>query len=872
MPEFTGNVTTGQALLHEAFHETVKQSLAGLGYPVFEYDQASGQFRDRSTSAPLGFPVRYPRIRNFLEYGPSHAGLGEIGLSDNVFRADPELVCLVEGFSDAYYGRISTFLIRVSSSSIRHISLTFSQNLSLSDRYFVKRAIAINPKPGVLIVAHFGFNGSSQAGGHSVVRISYNFSNNTASVAQVLYPAYATSTGNTSTYPISKVYAFDAGATMEYFVFVLFTARNTNTTSIRLLRISYNKSNDNISVSDVNVLPNVNDASTGLLLPSFPHGDYSGYNGDHSPLFSIGYLPLNYSLKKGYTPISSLTNLSGNILLQLRGASPWNHEKAVFVKIPFTANINLSNFSSTTVSFNKSQAQVYGPMEIRGAYEDGYLFSDASRIEFRRRSSYNPPNSYRVKTGMLKIPWFSGGAMFVFNNDIDESRLSVTTFGWNRPLDQYRESSANPYVAIINRELTPGGGVYFTGSTFIDQATILFGFPVVDGYPHPLLCLGLVWASDIYSEYTSSFRARISLVVFDSPTPQGVTWGNTLDAKNTQPWLARVNNQDFYAYRRSSSLTDDDKTVYVLDKDLYLTGVMWTNMYQSGFFVPYFQIVRRGGDGIWFDSETLYVGVSSHNPSIVNPSFVFGVNGANVFWYRDASDTSLHYMLGDQVNSTISLVTKLVVSPDRSSLALVGIQGSNDSKFFRLFFFNPEDNLTTSLHYVLPFGSVMLGTQYLNEHVLPFSFSFTPLPYGARTKGKGTNFVIYKDDYNRAKTFFSTKSSNREISFFSYTGITPQGSNISSPIPVIFLESHSGSTPLEGIIGRAVFSLSNPTSALRAIDLARTLRVGDYVTFVDQNGNSYEYVVVNQYDDSFYSSISSTSTTTYRSLLLIRRQ
>ena len=70
---------------------------------------------------------------------------------------------------------------------------------------------------------------------------------------------------------------------------------------------------------------------------------------------------------------------------------------------------------------------------------------------------------------------------------------------------------------------------------------------------------------------------------------------------------------------------------------------------------------------------------------------------------------------------------------------------------------------------------------------------------------------------------------------------------------------------------KPLIALSDPTSALFAVDKSNTLRVGDYVQIKDSSGNVYNYVVVHQFSDTFYDSTSNDNTSTYRALLLIRK-
>ena len=60
MPEVTRNVTTGTSLLHEAMQESIKQSLAAAGFPVYEFDPATERFKDTVSGEDIGYEVRFP--------------------------------------------------------------------------------------------------------------------------------------------------------------------------------------------------------------------------------------------------------------------------------------------------------------------------------------------------------------------------------------------------------------------------------------------------------------------------------------------------------------------------------------------------------------------------------------------------------------------------------------------------------------------------------------------------------------------------------------------------------------------------------------------------------------------------------------------
>lgn len=868
MPESTTNVTTGLGLLHEVFQENVKQSFVSLGYPVYEYDQSSGGYKNTVTGESIGFPVRFPRIRELFTTDYNYSS--SMCLTMELGRGIDNVVIAVESVNKDW-GEVALRFLQLGNSGEVVFSTFWSYGGHSGTTDFQPRSVFYDIFPnGQVVVIAFGYGFDNQGSPLIIKRGVYNPSSNPPSVSsgQSILPLPLL--GTSYAHPVSKVFILDSQSVREYYVLFLLTASNSR--SLWILRVVFNKQNNTISAQAKEIVSNLQNYSSSPLVPSevlplLTSGDYYGYTGDYWPEVT-GWVPRLLGFKVAKQEISS-NSFSGNLVFAIKGQRPWNYTQTMFIKVPFSATIDQNNFNNSTFSFFKENARIYGPIEESSAYHNGYLSSDGSRIEFARRSTYVPMQNYLAKIKSLRHPWYSRVFM-VINNDIDEDRLSLSVFLYNRH-DGYNWYGTNPFSVISSFELTPGGNVYYRGSTYLDQVTFAGGF-TLHSHPSNVMLLAQVWTSDINNQYTFSSRLRILAVSFTNDLPSGVQWGTDLPKRNTQPYLVKIKHPNFVSYRMRKDLSDQDKTVFSREDEFYLTSVMWVGMYQSGFFVPYFHAMKRGGDGVWFDPDVLYVGVPSYDHSVVSPGYCFGVNGSPLFWYRDADDGSNHYILGDQVNSSISLVYKLVASPNKESLALVGIQGSNDLKFLRINLFNPYFAYNPHLlPFVLPFGSAIFGNNFAYEHYMLFPMAVLPFFYGARLKGKTYNVRLYKDNLRRNKTFYGWNPSQKEVYHETVLPFNIPPSNIVATTPFLFRLWGDDFHDAWGITPKPLIALSDPTSALFAVDQSNTLRVGDYVQITDSSGNVYNYVVVNQFSDTFYNSTSSGETSTYRALLLIRK-
>ena len=865
MPESVNNVTTGTGLLHEVFHETVKQSFVSLGFPVYEYDQTSGQFKDVANGQPLGFEVRFANIRELFTTDYNYNDWA-VALASEI-NGDDNLVLSFEATPKSSGGHIVHANFLGSQGNVVGVSRNSSGPFS-SSHYYEPRSVFYDiPTQGRVLVISFGRSSTSGSSSSPVTVSSYSYdpSNYSLTHVQSVLPIPAVS-AVTHSYPVSKVFVRDLSDTQrEYYVFFFHHREDTAITSLRLLRVLFNKSNGSISNSWIEVIPNVNNVSSSDLIPqslasSWGVGPYLYAREQVTQLYHAPQIQLKLPKQE----IESLS-FSGNLIIPTsRGVRPWNRNKFLIIKVPFSAQLDSNNLNNSSFSFDRNAIRVYGPIDLGDIYLDGYIASDASRIEFRRRSSYTPPSQVLGKVKNLKNPWFTN-AFVTVNNDIDEERISISIFQYNRHRD-WHWFNTSPFAVISSFEITPGGGVYYLGSTFLDQVTFIGGFTL----NNKVMFIGQVWASDIYSQSTSSGRVRLLAVSFSS-LPEGVQWGSGLDKRKTQPYIVKISHPDFISYRVRKDLTNQDRTVFTRENEFYMTSVIWTGMYQSGFFLPYFHVAKRGGDGVWFDPDVLYLGVPSYDSNVRNPSYCFGVNGSPLFFYRDENDSSNHYIIGDQINSTISLVFKSVLSPDRSAHSLVAIQGSNDLKFIRYFVYKFDRSLLTMLApFVLPFGNVLFGNNYFYEHYQLFPLTSLPVYYGARLKGKVYNVRLFKDDLRKAKIFHSYDYTQNEIRADSINNFTFSG-NLSYPIPLMLRSWGNDFHTAWGITLQPVYALSDPTSAVFAVDSSQTLRVGDYVQVTDDEGNVYQYTVVNTASDTFYNSFENNNTSTYRALLMIRK-
>lgn len=874
MPESTTNVTTGLGLLHEVFQESVKQSFVSLGYPVYEYDQSSGGYKDTVTGESIGFPVRFPRIRELFTANSNYSS--SMCLTMELGRGIDNVVLAAESVERVSAGVAVRFLQLRNSGEVDFSTLWVYGGHGWNVGFLPRSVFYDIFSNGQVVVIAFGYSYTYDVyypASPLTIKIGvYNPSSNPPSVSngQSILPLSVPLSGTSYAHPVSKVFILDSQSVREYYVLFLLTTPNSQ--SLWILRVVFDKQNDTISAQTKEIVSNLQDYSSSPLVPSealplLTSGDYSGYTGDHRPEVT-GNVPRIFGFKVAKQEISS-NSFSGNLIFAIKGQKPWNYTQTMFIKVPFSATIDENDFNNSTFSFFKENAKIYGPIEEGSAYHNGYLSSDGSRIEFARRSAYVPMQDYSAKIKSLRHPWYSQVFM-VINNDIDEDRLSLSVFLYNL-YEDYNWYGTNPFSVISSFELTPGGSVYYRGSTYLDQVTFAGGF-TLHSHPSNLMLLAQVWTSDIYDGYTDSSRLRILAVSFANDLPSGVQWGTDLSKRNTQPYLVKIKHPNFVSYRMRKDLSDQDKTVFSREDEFYLTSVMWVGMYQSGFFVPYFHAMKRGGDGVWFDPDVLYVGVPSYDYSVISPSYSFGVNGSPLFWYRDENNSDNHYILGDQANSSISLVYKLVASPNKESLALVGIQGSNDLNFLRINLFNPYLTYTPNLlPFVLPFGSAIFGNNYAYEHYMLFPMAVLPFFYGARLKGKTYNVRLYKDNPGKNKTFYGWNPSQKEVYHETVFPVNFSSLNIVATTPFFFSLWGSGFHDAWGITPQPLIALSDPASALFAVDKSNTLRVGDYVQIKDLSGNVYNYVVVHQSSDTFYDSISSNSTSTYRALLLIRK-
>jgi len=662
---------------------------------------------------------------------------------------------------------------------------------------------------------------------------------------------------------VSKVYKYEDSTFVRYTFFTLY---NRNGGELYVKTLSYNKSSDSISVSQKRVASGLYTSLSNQIFPpggtnrwylscferdntylAFPHGGY------------FYYLRESMGTHSGST-------VSGNLVLVFRGLPPYSFQAAI-VLVPFTLSVDFSNYSNTAFSMSPSQRRVYGPFSVNTVFDESYVSSDLSKIEVKRSSTYSPPSDYAVKIGGVAIPFYNS-LYLVINSDVDQpGRLSVTsilsTKIWNLgSMGGHVHVAGSAYITY---ELSENGDKYFIGSTFLEGYSPYKALLVSRHAAHKdIHLLSVVPIRRSWDYGISNF-----LVSFKSNLPRDVSWGSGLRERATQPYIARIRSNKLYSYSYSPSDSGQNASVFTRRDHFYLTSFIETNFDASGFFTPMFMVMKEGGDGIWFDRNKLYVGIETYLPDAGanEENLMTVVNGISTRLHRESSSAGRSYP--SPVNSTISLVVKVALSPDRDNMSIIGIQGQNRLNFFNYSLFDHR------VIYDRP--DLMVNFGNVEIHTTNFWRGHIPL---APIRGYG-DWV-----WNNAYTYYSSVSMkfhnvwrlplthNRPIYYLSRSGkevfssslhTIPKGNDTvryASPCSYVV----RGTDDITTLSPSAILMTYYP-GRIRAIDTSNTLVAGDYIQVTEEStGRTLKYVITETADMSVYNFPYEGSTQTRRVL------
>jgi hypothetical protein len=367
------------------------------------------------------------------------------------------------------------------------------------------------------------------------------------------------------------------------------------------------------------------------------------------------------------------------------------------------------------------------------------------------------------------------------------------------------------------------------------------------------------------------------IVSFRDNIPDGVSFDSSLSSRLIQPYIVKISNPDIYSYQLDSSNSNNDKTTYSRNNSLFLTSLIWVNYYNTGYFVPVFFLAKPGGDGIWFKTNTIYFGVPSYRSTSFSPHKCFVVSGLPLE-IRSSSGTYPFTYYGDQVNSTISLVTKLIVSQNKYHINLIGIQGGNYIKFVDMSFYSIDQNYVQFFPLYFHFTNVITGNGgSVRDKVCPFSnipFSQgTGLSTGylsSISRGVNPNVYIKQLYLGRVFSSFSYYPNSKSISYMQIPLRPDSQKTFDIPQSVVFLGYWHTDAGYFGIYTNPILTFPDQREVIQVVDKNNTMVVGDYLYVNDQNGNRLKYVVTNFYTASLYQDTNTTNTTNYRILLAVR--
>jgi hypothetical protein len=890
MPEIINNVTTGTGLLHEVFQETIKQAFVSAGFPRYEYDTTTGKYKNVVDGTDLEYDVRFPKVFEINDDAMDYKPICMTMVGDWL---DYNLIPL----SDGIYSSVSSYIrthhriFKIDSSgNVLNSSYAYNDLPYSSSRLFEQRQfIYLNPETGYFVTVGLGYFDASNTSSYRVripvALLSYDYIANSISFPSRVAVDTQDDTSNRQSFVslISKVYKYETSTDVFYSMFLLtheLTPSN-QPRRILLLVVRYSKTSKTVSAWTKRVVDNLyNDVPWSSILPateSISQWNITSNIWPHVFENSNSIIP-PYGFKELVSTVSSPSSITGNLLVFASGY----RERSLLmraVKIPFTLNLDTSNPANSGVSFDYSSSSLYGPFHIMQSFHNGYMYSDLSKIEFPRRSTYTPPANYAFKVSDYANINYNRVVMVV-NNDIDtDSRLSLSMFlhtGWDSVTgDRY----GNPYglyedprMMINNIELTPGGGVYFTGFTHISKTTLRRFFLVSKHHPD-IYTISQIRDNNLSMSGFPDTRSSNFIVSFRGKIPEGVSFGSSLSSRLVQPYIVKISDPDIYSYQLDPSNSNNDKTTYSRNNSLFLTNLIWVNYYNSGYFVPVFFLAKPGGDGIWFKANTIYFGIPSYNSTSFSPHRCFVVSGLPLEIRTIYSSDIPFTYYGDQVNSAISLVTKFVVSRNKNHINLVGIQGGNYLKFFDISIYDIEQNYVQSFPLYFHFSNVITGNGgSARGKVCPFSnipFS-VPNLYIAPSRAVNPNVYIKQLFQGRVFSSFSYSPNSKSVSYMQVPLRPDPQRTVDIPQSVVFIGHWHPDAGYFGVHTTPVLTFPDQREVIQVVDKSNTLVVGDYLYINDQNGNRLKYVVANFYTANLYQDTNTTNTSNYRVLIAVR--
>jgi hypothetical protein len=882
MPEIINNVTTGVGLLHEVFQETVKQAFASAGFPRYEYDTTTGRYKNVVDGTDLEYDVRFAKVfeinEDYMDYKP-------ICMTMVGDWLDPNLIPLSDGYYTSVNRNLRTYhrIYKIDSSG-KVLSSSYAYSSTPYDparEIEQKQVVYLNPEAGYFVTINLGFFDCSYSNLYRVkipvVLLGYDYTTNSISFPSRVAVDTQDDTSNRVSFVslISKVYKYETSTDVFYSMFLLtheLTPSN-QPRRILLLVVKYSKTNKTVSAWTKRVIGDVYyDIPWSSILP--PTESVSQWN-ITSNLWPHIFENNNdivppYGFKEIYSNVSLPSSINGNLLIFASGYRERSLLMRAF-RIPFTLDLDTSNPANSVVSLNYSSSSLYGPFGITQSFHNGYMYSDLSKIEFPRRSTYTPPTNYAFKVSDYANINYNRAAMVV-NNDIDtDGRLSLSIFlhiGWDSVTGG---RSGNPYglyedprMMINNIELTPGGGVYFTGFTHISKTTLKRFFLVSKHHPD-IYTITQIRENNSLMDGSPAAISSNYIVSFRDKIPDGVSFGSSLSSRLVQPYIVRISNPDIYSYQLDHSNSDNDKTTYSRNNSLFLTNLIWVNHYNRGYFVPVFFLAKPGGDGIWFKANTIYFGIPSYDSSFFSPHKCFVVSGLPL-------EIRITYY-GDQVNSTISLVTKFIVSQNKHHINLVGIQGGNYLKFIDISTYSIEQNYVNFFPLYFHFSNVITGNGYsARAKVCPFSNIPTSSTGSNRSVSTAVNPNVYiKQLYmGRAFSSFNYSPTSKSVSYAQVPLRPDPRSSVDIPQSVVFVGYWHPDAGYFGVHTTPILTFPDQREVIQVVDKSNTLVVGDYLYVNDQNGNRLKYVVTNFYTENLYRDTNTTNRSDYRILIAVR--
>lgn len=864
MPEVINSVTTGSGLLHEVFQDTLKQSLQSAGFHVYEYDQSSGRFKSNVDGQDLGMEVRFPRMSYIYDYGTGGDNTFIHGNMVVDWSEGSDLVPIFYNMNFTNYRRL--YLIRLSGGEVSSsLYNEFRFYYYPSDRSYSQNEILLmNPVPGYLIVYALGrtTNPVTYYYQDFVMLFSYDLTNNSISERSRIKATIESNDGwdffgfdgvpaDKQGHFVSKVYKYEDSTYVRYTVFTFY---HRNGGELYINTITFNKTNNSISYNRKLVHQGLYTTFKDQFYP--PGGDSTWYWSPYTSVKTDDYhAGVQVYLRDALSAVDSNT-VSGNLIFAFKKLPPNVYDVALEL-IPFTATLDFSTYENTTFSLDLQNKVVYAPFNMRTIFKDAYVLQGQNTIEVPRSSSYAPPTDYQKKIERVNLITPNTNFLVV-TSDIDQGgRLkvsSVLSSGIPAEVERNLGLYSHPATFFVNYEVTESGS-YFTGFSSIEPWGVKGPF-LISKYHRNVFVLTRVIPT---KKGKFNENHHVYILTLNNPLPKNVVWGSDLSQRVTQPYIAELTLGGLKVFGVDRSNNDPSKTVFTNLGKLYLTSFVQTNFHDSGYFTPFFIVMARDGDGEWLDSGTLYVGLDTYDPH--NPSDtwrkIFAVNGvvSAVRTYHD------NYDYPHQVNSTISLVLKLVISPQNGAMSLIGIQGQNRLRFLNLVVLD-DSHLSSHPEVFLPFGNLSLWITTMDKALAPYAQVYY-------YQGGYTNDIFYPH-YNKHYKWYNLERTyptpNRPV--VAYDQVDERvshnfmfyGSKVKTP-PSVDLASatvflNPGFSGLFGFTPKILLVPKEPLSLIRAVDKSNTLVDGDYVILEDKSDPSnpvtMKYVVINFSDRSTY--------------------